>query len=56
MTTPANNFGAVCASPSIPLLGGKAVHLKLLKDAGVSMANITIVFQSHSSSTDWDMT
>jgi hypothetical protein len=41
MLTPANNFVAVCANSSIPLVGGKAAQLKLLKDAGVGMANIT---------------
>jgi hypothetical protein len=41
MSTPANNFVAVCANSSIPLVGGQAAQLKLLKDAGVSMVNIT---------------
>ncbi len=41
MTTPENNFVAVCANSSIPLLGSKVAHLKLLKEAGVGMANVT---------------
>ncbi len=41
MATPANNFVAVCANSSIPLVGSKAAHLKLLKEAGVSTANVT---------------
>ncbi len=41
MTTPANDFVTICGNAKIPLLSSKAAQLKLLKEAGVSMVNIT---------------